>query len=86
MLHHPEFMQNFQRVDMMNNVINALEMFDGLALASQFNNTQSIFKFSSRFFESFLQLMNMYKNVSELQLLLLQLFADLAGRLVSNCN
>ncbi|KAL1930141.1 hypothetical protein VTP01DRAFT_1295 [Rhizomucor pusillus] len=80
-LHHPEFMQNFQRVDMMNNVINALEMFDGLALASQFNNTQSIFKFSSRFFESFLQLMNMYKNVSELQLLLLQLFADLAGRL-----
>ncbi|KAI9271756.1 armadillo-type protein [Phascolomyces articulosus] len=80
-LHHPEFVQNFQRVDMMNDVMNALEMFDGLALACQYNNTQSIFTFCSRFFESMHQLMNMYKSVPEVQLLLLQFFADLAGRL-----
>ncbi|KAI8147321.1 armadillo-type protein [Fennellomyces sp. T-0311] len=80
-LHHPEFMQNFQRVDMMNGVMNALEMFDGLALASQYTNTPTIFGFCARFFESMLQLMNMYKDVSEVQLLLLQFFADLAGRL-----
>ncbi|KAG2212895.1 hypothetical protein INT45_007411 [Circinella minor] len=80
-LHNPEFVQNFQRGDMMNDVMNALEMFDGLALASQYNNTQSIFNFCSRFFESMHQLMNMYKSVPEVQLLLLQFFADLAGRL-----
>ena len=56
-------------------------MFDGLALASQFTNTPTIFNFCSRFFESMLQLMNMYKDVPEVQLLLLQFFADLAGRL-----
>lgn len=63
-------------------MIMTLKMFDGLALASQYNNTQDIFIFCSRFFESFVQLMNMYKDVPEVQVLILQLFADLAGRLV----
>lgn len=58
-------------------------MLDGLALASEYNNTQIIFQFCARFFESLLQLMNMYKTVGEVQLLILQLLADLAGRLVS---
>ncbi|KAF7720629.1 Exportin-4, partial [Apophysomyces ossiformis] len=80
-LQYPDFAQQFQRVDVMNQVLNALEMCDGLALASQFNNTQAIFTFCSRFFESFLQLMNIYKNVPEVQLQILQLFEDLAGRL-----
>lgn len=72
-------------------------MLDGLALASEYNNTQIIFQFCARFFESMLQLMNMYKTVGEVQLLILQLLADLAGRLVrkifmfifktdANCN
>ncbi|KAG0179452.1 Exportin-4 [Apophysomyces sp. BC1034] len=80
-LQSPNFTQEFQQVNVMNQVLNALEMFDGLALASQFNNTQSIFGFCSRFFESFLQLMSIYKNVAEVQLQILQLFEDLAGRL-----
>jgi hypothetical protein len=56
-------------------------MFDGLALACQYNNTQTIFTFCSRFFESFVQLMNLYKTVPEVQLSILQLFSDLCNRL-----
>jgi hypothetical protein len=56
-------------------------MFDGLALACQYNNTEIIFNFCARFFDSFIQLMNIYKSVSEVQLVILQLFSDLAGRL-----
>jgi hypothetical protein len=56
-------------------------MFDGLALACQYNNTVTIFQFCSRFFESYVQLMNIYKSVPEVQLAILQLFSDLANRL-----
>jgi hypothetical protein len=56
-------------------------MFDGLALSCQFNNTTIIFGFMSRFFQSFHQLMEIYKNVPEVQLSLIQLLADMTGRL-----
>lgn len=62
-------------------MINALEMFDGLALACQYSNTQTIFGFCTRFFESFVQLMNLYKQAPEVQLAILQLFSDLCNRL-----
>ncbi|KAG1159659.1 hypothetical protein G6F37_004686 [Rhizopus arrhizus] len=80
-LHDPKYQQNYQNGEIINNVINALEMFDGLALACQYNNTEIIFNFCARFFDSFIQLMNIYKSVSEVQLVILQLFSDLAGRL-----
>lgn len=57
-------------------------MFDGLALACQFSNTSIIFSFISRFFQSFIQLMDIYKNVPEVQLALLQIIADMTGNLV----
>lgn len=53
-------------------------MFDGLALACDLFNTVIIFDFCSRFFDSFLQLMNLYKSVPEVQLLILQFFADVS--------
>ncbi|OBZ88181.1 Exportin-4 [Choanephora cucurbitarum] len=81
LLHRSDFQQVYQRGEMINHVINALEMFDGLALACQFSNTQTIFQFCSRFFESFVQLMALYKTVPEVQLAILQLFADLCQRL-----
>lgn len=56
-------------------------MFDGLALACQYNNTEIIFNFCARFFDSFIQLMNIYKSVPEVQLVILHLFSHLAGRL-----
>jgi hypothetical protein len=81
LLHRPDFQQCYQRAEVINNVINAMEMFDGLALACQFNNTQTIFTFCSRFFESFVQLMNLYKQFPQVQLSILQLFSDLCNRL-----
>ncbi|KAI9483543.1 MAG: armadillo-type protein [Benjaminiella poitrasii] len=80
-LHRPDFQQCYQQGEVVNNVINALEMFDGLALACQYNNTNIIVSFSSRFFESFVQLMNVYKTVPEVQLSILLLFSDLCNRL-----
>ncbi|KAI8377732.1 armadillo-type protein [Radiomyces spectabilis] len=82
-LHDPNFSQKFQQADVTNNLLNVLEMFDGLALASQFSNTAIIFTFCSKFFASFLQLMNIYRTVLEVQLALLQFFADLASRMDS---
>lgn len=81
LLHRPDFQQCYQRGEIINKVINALEMFDGLALSCQYNNTQTIFTFCSRFFESFVQLMNLYKQAPEVQLAILQLFSDLCKRL-----
>lgn len=81
LLHRPDFQQVYQRGELIGNVIGALEMFDGLALACQYSNTQTIFQFCARFFESFIQLMTLYKTVPEVQLAILQLFADLCNRL-----
>jgi hypothetical protein len=81
LLHRPDFQQIYQRGEIINSVINALEMFDGLALACQYSNTQTIFGFCSRFFSSFVQLMTLYKPVPQVQLSILQLFSDLCNRL-----
>ncbi|KAI8090033.1 armadillo-type protein [Halteromyces radiatus] len=80
-LHKPDFTQQCQQANVMNQVLNALDMFDGLALSCQFNNTVSIFGFTCRFFQSFHQLMEIYKNVPEVQLSILQILADLTERL-----
>jgi hypothetical protein len=58
-------------------------MFDGLAQACDIFNTAIIFEFCNRFFNSFLQLMNLYKNVPEVQLLILEFFADISRYAVS---
>lgn len=81
LLHRSDFQQCYQRGEVINSCINALEMFDGLALACQYSNTQTIFTFCSRFFSSFVQLMNLYKTVPEVQLSILQLFSDLCNLL-----
>ncbi|CAO3661292.1 unnamed protein product [Umbelopsis ramanniana] len=77
-LHAPTFTQAYQNGVVIDSVQNVLEMFDGLAQACDIFNTTIIFEFCSRFFNSFLQLMNLYKNVPEVQLLILEFFADIS--------
>ncbi|CAO3672042.1 unnamed protein product [Umbelopsis vinacea] len=77
-LHSPNFTQEYQNGVTIDRVQNSLEMFDGLALACDLFNTVIIFDFCSGFFDSFLQLMNLYKSVPEVQLLILQFFADVS--------
>ncbi|KAH8550240.1 armadillo-type protein [Umbelopsis sp. PMI_123] len=77
-LHAPTFTQDYQNGIVIDSVQNVLEMFGGLAQACDIFNTTIIFEFCSQFFNSFLQLMNLYKNVPEVQLLILQFFADIS--------
>ncbi|KAM3588533.1 hypothetical protein VKS41_000976 [Umbelopsis sp. WA50703] len=77
-IHAPNFTLDFQNGQTLDKVQNAIEMFDGLALGCDIFNTNIIFDFCSRYFDSFMQLMNLYKVVPEVQLLILQYFADIA--------
>lgn len=56
-------------------------MFNGLALALTDINTPMIFNFISRFLESFVDLVRIYRNLPEVQILVLNLFTDLTKNL-----
>ncbi|RUS28630.1 hypothetical protein BC938DRAFT_481650 [Jimgerdemannia flammicorona] len=81
-LHRPDFAQTYQIGDVLSQVLNALEMFDGLALACETSNSTIIFSFCARFFNSFIQLLSVYSTVPEVQLLVLQFFGDFVRYLV----
>ncbi|KAG0234033.1 Exportin-4 [Actinomortierella wolfii] len=67
----------YQNAKVVEQVMNCLEMFDGLALAASDANTPLIFAFSSQYFESFVQLIQIYHNFPEVQILVLRLFTDM---------
>ncbi|CAG8534913.1 8397_t:CDS:10, partial [Dentiscutata erythropus] len=73
-LQKPDFSQVYQQADIISEVQNALEMFDGLALASDFSNTTLIYNFCSKYFEFFVRLLQYYKNCPEVGILVLQFF------------
>ncbi|KAI1319628.1 Exportin-4 [Mortierella claussenii] len=75
-LHDKSFQANHQTPEVMNQIMNGLEMFNGLALASTDINTPLIYGFCSRFFESFIDLVRIYSNFPEVQILVLRLFTD----------
>jgi hypothetical protein len=56
-------------------------MFNGLALALTDINTPMIYTFCSRFFESFVNLVRIYSNFPEVQILVLNLYTDLIKHL-----
>jgi len=49
-------------------------MFDGLAMGSNTSNCILVYEFCARYFESFIRLINIYQNYSEVSLLVLQFF------------
>ncbi|CAG8487571.1 16369_t:CDS:10, partial [Gigaspora rosea] len=73
-LQRPDFSQVYQQADIISEVQNALEMFDGLAMASDFSNTTLIYGFCSKYFEFFVRLLQYYKNCPEVVFLVLQFF------------
>ncbi|KAF0521385.1 armadillo-type protein [Gigaspora margarita] len=73
-LQRPDFSQVYQQADIISEVQNALEMFDGLAMASDFLNTTLIYDFCSKYFEFFVRLLQYYKNCPEVVFLVLQFF------------
>ncbi|KAF9166321.1 Exportin-4 [Actinomortierella ambigua] len=67
----------YQDAKVVEQVMNSLEMFDGLALAASDANTPLIFAFCSQYFESFVQLVQIYHSFPEVQILVLRLFTDM---------
>ncbi|KAF8937303.1 armadillo-type protein [Dissophora ornata] len=80
-LHSESFQANYQSQEVMSQIMNGLEMFNGLALALTDINTPMIYNFCSRFFESFVDLVRIYSNFSEVQILVLRLYTDLIKNL-----
>ncbi|KAF9940935.1 Exportin-4 [Mortierella alpina] len=80
-LQDQSFQARYQDNEVMSQIMNGLEMFNGLALALTDINTPMIFNFSSRFFESFVTLVRVYSNFLEVQILVLRLYTDLIKNL-----
>ncbi|KAF9349546.1 Exportin-4, partial [Mortierella sp. NVP85] len=80
-LHDKSFQERYQAQEVMTQIMNGLEMFNGLALALTDINTPAIFNFISRFLESFVDLVRVYRNFPEVQILVLNLFTDLTKNL-----
>ncbi|KAF9437381.1 Exportin-4 [Entomortierella beljakovae] len=75
-LRDESFQANYQNPEVMNQVMNGVELFNGLALALTDINTPMIFNFCSRFFDSFIDLVRVYSNFPEVQILVLRLYTD----------
>ncbi|CAG8492367.1 1617_t:CDS:10 [Diversispora eburnea] len=73
-LQRPDFDNVYQQPDVMIEVQNALEMFDGLALASNYSNTQLIYSFCSKYFDFMVKLLHYYQSCPEVGILVLQFF------------
>ncbi|KAG0209723.1 Exportin-4 [Mortierella sp. GBA30] len=80
-LQSQSFQTRYQDNEVMSQIMNGLEMFNGLALALTDINTPMIFGFCSRFFESFVTLVRVYSNFMEVQILVLRLYNDLIKNL-----
>ncbi|KAG0210105.1 Exportin-4, partial [Mortierella sp. GBA43] len=80
-LHDKSFQERYQTPEVMTQIMNGLEMFNGLALALTDINTPMIFNFCSRFLESFVDLVRIYRSFPEVQILVLNLFTDVTKHL-----
>ncbi|KAF9428205.1 Exportin-4 [Podila epigama] len=76
-LHDKSFGARYQTSEVMAQIMNGLELFNGLALALTDINTPMIFSFCARFLESFVELVRVYKNFPEVQILVLRLYTDM---------
>ncbi|CAG8435067.1 2923_t:CDS:10 [Ambispora gerdemannii] len=80
-LQRPDFDQKYQQADVMTDVMNALEMFDGLALASSISNNAMVFSFCAKYFESFVRILQYYQNCPEVVILVLRFFKSFVGHI-----
>ncbi|KAG0264667.1 Exportin-4 [Mortierella polycephala] len=76
-LQDKSFQATYQTPEVMSQIMNGLEMFNGLALALTDINTPLIYNFCCRFFDSFVDLVRIYSNFPEVQILVLRLYTDL---------
>ena len=77
LLNKPTFIQKYQSTANRERVVSVLEMFDGLALASDESNMNLIFQVCAPHFENFVKLLDLYHNFLDVQLYILVFFRDL---------
>ncbi|MCO5598768.1 hypothetical protein L7F22_052867 [Adiantum nelumboides] len=82
-VHQPSFTSAsvFQRGDVVEDLLNALDMFDGLAASTQPRSARAVYGFLSRFFDTLINLINMYKDRSEIGTSIIRIFRTLIGAL-----
>ncbi|CAG8499703.1 5021_t:CDS:10 [Ambispora leptoticha] len=80
-LQRPDFDQKYQQAEVMSDIMSALEMFDGLALASSISNSAMVFSFCAKYFESFVRILQYYQNCPEVIVLVLQFFKSFVSHI-----
>jgi len=81
-LNRPDFSKVYQNPDVIEQVLNTLEMFEGLALSVNERNCSYIYSFCSRFITSFIQLFNVYRNDNSVKLNIFRFFNSLIANTV----
>ncbi|TPX53736.1 hypothetical protein PhCBS80983_g06195 [Powellomyces hirtus] len=76
-IQHPNFSQKYQGPETIEHVISTMEVYSGLVLAADETNTKEIFASVSKYFDAFIQLMELYRNHTEVEKYVLQVFANL---------
>ncbi|KAJ3359354.1 Exportin-4 [Kappamyces sp. JEL0680] len=73
----PDFTHQFQSTTVREEIVIALQLFGGLAVAVDESTTVTIFEACARHFDSFVQLLNLYHNYPDVELFILSIFKDL---------
>eukprot|EP00842_Homolaphlyctis_polyrhiza_P004406 jgi/Hompol1/4967/HPOL_004083-RA len=73
----PDFGRVFQTPAVQEQVINVMELYNGLALAADESNMVLIFETCARHFDAFVKLLDMYHSSPDVELYILQFFRDL---------
>ncbi|KAL6605220.1 armadillo-type protein, partial [Neocallimastix sp. 'constans'] len=81
-LNRPDFSKVYQNPDVIEQVLNTLEMFEGLALSINERNCIYIFSFSSCYITSFIQLFNVYRNDNSVKLNIFRFFNSLIANTI----
>ncbi|KAJ3014551.1 Exportin-4 [Thoreauomyces humboldtii] len=76
-IHNPQFHQNYQRAEIIDHIISTMEVYSGLVLAADEGNTREIFAAVSKYFDTFVRLLDLYRNHTEVEKYVLQIFANL---------
>ncbi|KAI8817434.1 armadillo-type protein [Fimicolochytrium jonesii] len=76
-IQNPTFVQSHQTPDTIELVISTMEMYSGLALAADEANTKQVFTAVAKHFDVFVQLLELYRNTTEVEKYILQVFANL---------
>ncbi|KAI9344395.1 armadillo-type protein [Obelidium mucronatum] len=81
LVQRPDFARVFQKEQIKTEVVNTLEMYEGLCLAADYNTASTIFTCVVAYLATFKELFKVYRKVSEVNLYVLRVFGEMAKML-----